>query len=206
MSVYCNVVMSVFVCLPFPMAVCHCLVTWNNYVATIPSQFWVTIAVSKHQCYNILSNAHYLPNSIIMAKGNPYSLYPFVTGFYIGDINAYKQPNQKKSVAIQLSVVALEGVLVDPSSTERRQTLKFAPCMPLCFCLPSNFVNCCRCSKGNGPDPMWPVATRMQSKTLYVNLIYWIERSCSFRLVLDPFFWRQVHSSGLRFGPWSTVS
>lgn len=51
--------------------VCHCLVTWNNYIATIPSKCWLMIHVTKDPCYGTLLNAHYLANSIIMAKGKP---------------------------------------------------------------------------------------------------------------------------------------
>lgn len=90
----------------------------------------------------------------------------------IWNINPYKQPNQKRSVATQLSVVATEGVLVGPSSTEGIQTLKFAPCMPLCFCLPSNFVNCCRCLKGTEPVSLLAAVIKMYCLVNFLKCVY----------------------------------
>ena len=148
------------------MAACHCLVACNNYVATIPFQYRV-IPVTKTPVPSVKR-----PLFTKLYNNSQRKTPSLFTGFYIGDINPYKQPNQKRSVAIQLSVVAVQGVVVDPWSTEQTQTLKFAPCKSVCFCRPSNLLNCCRCSKGNGPVSMWPAVTQLQNKILYVLLIH----------------------------------
>lgn len=124
---------------------------------------------------------------------------------YIWDFNPHKQPNQKRSVAMQLSVVALEGVLVDPSSTERRQTLHHV-CLPVSVC-PAILLTVADAWRATDQIPCGLQTLGCESKILYVLFIYWTERSCSFRSWIS--FCIFIHQDcGLDWGDisWSSIS
>lgn len=136
-------------------------------------QFWCHSTLRAELCYqypnlsfySILLNTLRLPNSIIMAKWKPLvSVFSLYWLLYRGHQSTRNQ-TRRDLWALPPSVVAVKGVLVDLLSMERRQTLKFTPCMPPSLILSAQRF-CYRCSglEGSRPDPMHVACSCLNAK------------------------------------------
>ena len=174
--------------LVIPMASCHCLVTWSYNTAKILCHSWVVIPETKHQYYTILFDVHDLLNSIMLTNKKP--LFSVLHYWLLYRGHQSIQTTKAKYICGHPALSCGGG------GGFKRSRIHAAKKNPKIFTMyASLFLSA---------QQFWLTVAEIKKAGCKTHFSHYAndqtERSCSSRLILDPFL--HVHSSDLWFG-WS---